>query len=98
MSTNQTKTLKIASIPGDGIGKEVMPEGHRVLEQAARRFGFELQFTHIEWASCDYYQQHGDMMPDGLEGAARRARRDLLRRGRLARRRCRTTCRCGARC
>jgi tartrate dehydrogenase/decarboxylase/D-malate dehydrogenase len=57
------KTLKIASIPGDGIGKEVMPEGHRALEKAASRFGFDLQFTNIDWASCDYYQQHGDMMP-----------------------------------
>lgn len=58
-----SKTHRIASIPGDGIGKEVMPEGHRVLNAAANRFGFELQFTDIEWASCDYYQQHGDMMP-----------------------------------
>jgi tartrate dehydrogenase/decarboxylase/D-malate dehydrogenase len=63
MSTSDRKTLKIASIPGDGIGKEVMPEGHRVLEKAASRFGFDLQFTNIEWASCDYYQKHGDMMP-----------------------------------
>ncbi|MEJ8826071.1 tartrate dehydrogenase [Variovorax humicola] len=62
-TTNNKKTLKIASIPGDGIGKEVMPEGHRVLEKAASRFGFDLQFTDIEWASCDYYQKHGDMMP-----------------------------------
>ena len=37
------KTLKIAAIPGDGIGKEVMPEGLRVLEAAARRFGIDLQ-------------------------------------------------------
>jgi tartrate dehydrogenase/decarboxylase/D-malate dehydrogenase len=61
---NQTiKPLKIAAIPGDGIGKEVMPEGLRVLEAASRRFGFALEVTHIEWASCDYYQRHGDMMP-----------------------------------
>ena len=63
MGTSHKKTLKIASIPGDGIGKEVMPEGHRVLEKAASRFGFDLRFTNIEWASCDYYRQHGDMMP-----------------------------------
>ncbi|MEJ8853207.1 tartrate dehydrogenase [Variovorax robiniae] len=63
MATTNKKTLKIASIPGDGIGKEVMPEGHRVLEKAASRFGFDLRFTDIEWASCDYYQKHGDMMP-----------------------------------
>lgn len=59
-----SKTYKIAVIPGDGIGKEVMPEGLRVLEAAARRFGIQFEFTHIEWASCDYYQQTGQMMPD----------------------------------
>ena len=57
------KTFRIAVIPGDGIGKEVMPEGLRVLEAAARRFGIGLQFTHIEWASCDYHAQTGEMMP-----------------------------------
>lgn len=59
-----SKTLKIAVIPGDGIGKEVMPEGLRVLEAAAKRFDIPLQFTHIDWASCDYYAAHGQMMPD----------------------------------
>ena len=59
-----TKTFKIAVIPGDGIGKEVMPEGLRVLQAAAKRFDFSLQFTHVDWASCDYYQQTGQMMPD----------------------------------
>jgi len=54
---------KIAVIPGDGIGKEVMPEGVRVVEAAARRFGIELDLVHIDWASCDYYVKHGDMMP-----------------------------------
>ncbi|MBI3350802.1 MAG: tartrate dehydrogenase [Burkholderiales bacterium] len=58
------KTFKIAVIAGDGIGKEVMPEGLRVLGAAAARFGIELQLTHIDWASCDYYQAHGQMMPD----------------------------------
>lgn len=58
------KTLKIAVIPGDGIGKEVMPEGLRALEAAARRFDFALAFTEIEWASCDYYLAKGQMMPD----------------------------------
>ena len=55
---------RIAVIPGDGIGKEVMPEGLRVLEAAAARFGFALDLTPIEWASCDYHLQHGQMMPD----------------------------------
>ena len=59
-----TPTFRIAAIPGDGIGKEVMPEGLRVLEVAAERFGFELEIRHIEWASCDWYAQHGQMMPD----------------------------------
>jgi tartrate dehydrogenase/decarboxylase/D-malate dehydrogenase len=55
--------LKIAALPGDGIGKEVMPEGLRVLRAAARRFGFALDVTPIEWASCDYHAQTGQMMP-----------------------------------
>ena len=44
--------------------RSVIPEGLRVLEAAARRFDISLQFTHIEWASCDYYVAHGKMMPD----------------------------------
>jgi tartrate dehydrogenase/decarboxylase/D-malate dehydrogenase len=55
---------RIAVIPGDGIGKEVMPEGVRVLEAAARRYGIALQFDHFDFASCDYYAKHGAMMPD----------------------------------
>lgn len=54
---------KIAVIPGDGIGKEVMPEGLRVLKAAALRFDIDLEFVDIEWASCDYYAKTGDMMP-----------------------------------
>jgi tartrate dehydrogenase/decarboxylase/D-malate dehydrogenase len=55
---------KIAVIPGDGIGKEVMPEGVRALEAAARKFGIQVQFDHFDFASCDYYQKYGKMMPD----------------------------------
>ena len=55
---------RIAVIPGDGIGKEVMPEGIRVLDAAARRFGIDLHFDHFDFASCDYYVRHGSMMPD----------------------------------
>ena len=58
------RTFDIAVIPGDGIGKEVMPEGLRVLEAAARRFGIGLRFKPIEWASCDHYARTGEMMPD----------------------------------
>ena len=57
------KTFKIAVIPGDGIGKEVMPEGLRVLDAAARRFDIDLQITPIDWASCDHYAKTGAMMP-----------------------------------
>ena len=59
-------THRIAVIPGDGIGKEVVPEGIRVLETAASRFGFELQWTTFDW-SCERYVHTGRMMPaDGL--------------------------------
>jgi tartrate dehydrogenase/decarboxylase/D-malate dehydrogenase len=56
-------THKIAVLPGDGIGKEVMPEGLRVVEAAARKFGADLAFTSYDW-SCDYYAKHGRMMPE----------------------------------
>jgi tartrate dehydrogenase/decarboxylase/D-malate dehydrogenase len=57
---------RIAVIPGDGIGKEVLPEGMRVLDAAGRRFGFELEWTHFDW-SCETYARTGRMMPeDGL--------------------------------
>jgi tartrate dehydrogenase/decarboxylase/D-malate dehydrogenase len=59
-----TKTHRFAAIPGDGIGKEVMPEGLRVLQAAAQRFRFRLDVQPIEWASCDYHAAHGQMMPD----------------------------------
>ena len=54
---------RIAVIPGDGIGKEVMPEGLRVLEAAASRFGVGLQFDHFDFACWDYHERHGAMMP-----------------------------------
>ena len=59
-----SQRYRIAVIPGDGIGKEVMPEALRVLDAASRRFGFTLELTPIDWASCDWYAQHGQMMPD----------------------------------
>ncbi|WP_412851438.1 tartrate dehydrogenase [Ectothiorhodospira shaposhnikovii] len=54
----------IAVIPGDGIGNEVMPEGLRALEAAARRFGIDLNYTHFDFACCDYYLAHGRMLPE----------------------------------
>src|SRR5271163_2563446 len=56
-------THRIAFIPGDGIGKEVIPEGLRVLEAAASKFGFELQMDSFDFACVDYYERHGRMMP-----------------------------------
>ncbi len=58
------KAYRIAVIPGDGIGKEVVPEGVRVLEAAAAAFGFSLEFKWHDFACCDYYACHGKMMPD----------------------------------
>ena len=58
------KQFKVAVIAGDGIGKEVMPEGLRALEAAARRFKLDIAFERFEWANCDYYAEHGKMMPD----------------------------------
>jgi tartrate dehydrogenase/decarboxylase/D-malate dehydrogenase len=58
---------RIAVIPGDGIGNEVVPEGIRVLEAAGRRFDIEFQFDEFPW-SCEHYARTGRMMPeDGIE-------------------------------
>lgn len=55
---------RIAIIAGDGIGTEVMPEGIRALEATAKRFDIDLEFTTFEFGSCDYYLEHGKMLPD----------------------------------
>ncbi len=55
-------TYRIAVIPGDGIGKEVVPEGLRVLDAAARKFGFELALERFDW-SCENYPKHDYWMP-----------------------------------
>ncbi|MBN2033814.1 MAG: tartrate dehydrogenase, partial [Deltaproteobacteria bacterium] len=58
---------RIALIPGDGIGREVVPEGVRAIEFLASRFDFQVEFTEFPY-SCAYYLDHGEMMPsDGLE-------------------------------
>lgn len=60
-------TYTIALIPGDGIGKEVVPEGVRVLKTLAERYGFRVEFTDFPY-SCGYYLEHGVMMPEeGVE-------------------------------
>lgn len=58
----------IASIPGDGVGKEVVPEAERVLKAVSELHGgMEFQFSSFPW-SCEYYLEHGTMMPEnGLE-------------------------------
>ena len=58
---------KVALIPGDGIGKEVVPEGVRALRALSEKFGFNVAFTEFPY-SCAHYLEHGVMMPpDGLE-------------------------------
>jgi tartrate dehydrogenase/decarboxylase/D-malate dehydrogenase len=67
MTPPTARNFKIATIPGDGIGREVVPEGIRVAETAARRFGFSLSWKEFDW-SCERYLKTGRMMPeDGLE-------------------------------
>jgi len=61
---SSARNYRIAVIPGDGIGKEVVPEGIRVIEAAAAKFGFTLDLQLHDFASCDYYASHGTMMPD----------------------------------
>ncbi|MFL5185722.1 MAG: tartrate dehydrogenase, partial [Microvirga sp.] len=57
-------SYKIAAIPGDGIGKEVIAAGVEVLQAlAARDGGFKLEFESFDWGS-DYYKKHGVMMPE----------------------------------
>ncbi len=62
------KTYRIAMIPGDGIGKEVVPAGQQVLEtMAAANPNLKFEFEHFDWGG-DYYRAHGVMMPaDGLD-------------------------------
>ena len=57
------RTHRIAVIPGDGIGKETTPEGLRVLDAAARRFGFDLKLSHYDW-SCETYAKTGQLSPN----------------------------------
>lgn len=62
------KILNIASIPGDGIGKETVPAGRKIIDAAAEAHGgLRLEYRDFDW-SCEYYAKHGAMMPeDGLE-------------------------------
>ena len=63
-------TYRIAVIPGDGIGKETVPEGIRVLDAVGRRFGIRFEWQHFDWG-CERYANTGAMMPsDGLGAIA----------------------------
>jgi tartrate dehydrogenase/decarboxylase / D-malate dehydrogenase len=64
VTSENLRTYRIAVIPGDGIGKEVVPEGVRVLEAAAAKYGFTLRLNEFDFASCEYYERHGRMMPE----------------------------------
>ena len=67
MGNATVSKCKIALIPGDGIGKEVVPEGVRVLEATGRKYGIDFAWDEFPW-SCEYYAKHGRMMPeDGLQ-------------------------------
>ena len=64
--SRKSNEMKIAVIPGDGIGHEVVPEGLKVLEAAGRRFDLAFDFTSYDW-SCERFHKTGAMMPeDGL--------------------------------
>lgn len=62
-----TRPYRIAVIPGDGIGKEVVPEGMRAAEAVAKAHGFAIEWTEFDW-SCAAYETTGRMMPsDGVD-------------------------------
>ena len=56
------KNYKIATIAGDGIGKEVVPVSLKILNEAAKKHQFQIQFDEFDFASCDYYQKNGKML------------------------------------
>ncbi|MFC8242196.1 tartrate dehydrogenase [Streptomyces chartreusis] len=58
------QSYRIAAIPGDGIGREVVPEGLRSLRSAAEVHGFALDVTEFDFASADYWLRHGTMLPE----------------------------------
>ena len=70
------KIYNIATIPGDGIGKEVVPAGQRVMEALATASGtFRFEFENFDWGG-DYYRQHGVMMPE--QGLAALREKDAI--------------------
>lgn len=62
-----SSAYQVAVIPGDGIGKEVVPEGIKVLETVSRNFELSFEWKHFDW-SCERYLESGAMMPaDGIQ-------------------------------
>ena len=90
-----SSSYSIATIPGDGIGKEVIPAGREVMEALAAASGGALHFTFEDFGwGGDWYRAHGEMMPaDGLEASAKRTPSSSAPR---AIRTFPTTSRCGA--
>lgn len=70
-----SKTFEIAVIAGDGIGREVMPEGLRAIDAAAAACGFSVDFRPFDW-SCELYKATGRMMPE--DGIAQLADHDAI--------------------
>src|SRR3954462_13545964 len=64
------KIYRIATVPGDGIGKEVIPAGRKVLEALTAGNSFQVEFENFEWGA-DFYHLHGVMMPEDGLGALR---------------------------
>ena len=58
------KNYRIATIAGDGIGKEVVPESLKILKEVAKKHQFQIQFDEFDFSSCDYYKKNGKMLPD----------------------------------
>ena len=56
--------FNVAVIAGDGIGKEVMPEGIKILKKVSEKFDINLNFEEFDFSSYDYYEKHGQMMPN----------------------------------
>lgn len=70
MSDDYPHRYRIAVIPGDGIGREVIPVGIRILDAVAQRCGFDIGWQNFDW-SCERYADRGEMMPaDGIEQLA----------------------------
>ena len=95
--TDGRRSYRIAVIPGDGIGKEVVPEGVRVLEPPPRATASSSSSDGSTSPRCDYYLQHGRMMPDDWKEQGRRGMTRSSSARSAGRTPCPTISRCGAR-